>query len=115
MQTEGVSRWVIVRDLGIFQLKLALDGLKDIILMPVSIAAAAMAIFFGGEERGRLFYMILRGGEKFDLWLNLFGATQRSDIDGLFGGSKAGSDSLLGQLEQQIRGGDVPRRHRPRR
>ena len=40
MQTEGVSRWVIVRDLGIFQLKLALDGLKDIILMPVSIAAA---------------------------------------------------------------------------
>ena len=109
-----VSRWTIVRDLGLFQLKLFLDGLIDLILAPVSLGAAIIEIFFGGERRGRLFYTILRFGEKADLWLNLYSASRRADADGLFGGSKAGSDSLLGQLEQQIRGGDVPRRHRPR-
>ena len=112
MNPEGVSRWVIVRDLMIFQLKLAMDGLKDIILAPASLAAAALAIFFGGERRGKIFYMVLRFGEKFDLWLNLFGATQRTDIDGLFGGSKAGSETFLGEIEQRVRGGDLPRSRR---
>ncbi len=110
MRPEGpVSRWVIVRDLAIFQLKLLLESLKDLVLAPASLLAALLAIFFGGENRGRIFYFVLRIGEKYDLWLNLFGAAQRADVDGLFGGSKAGTDSLVGRLEQQVRGGDVPR------
>lgn len=32
--------------------------------------------------------------------------------DGLFGSSKAGSDTLVGRLEQWARGGDEPRRAR---
>lgn len=105
-----VPRWVILRDLALFQLKLFLDGLIDITLAPLSIGAAAVEIFFGGERRGRLFYAILRFGEKADLWLNLYGASKSADADGLFGGSKAGSDSLLGEMEQLLRGGDEPRR-----
>ena len=31
-----------------------------------------------------------------------------SDLDGLFGQSEAGSDTLLGQIEQMVRGGDGP-------
>jgi hypothetical protein len=85
-----------MRDLGLFQLKLAMDGLIDLTLAPLSIAAALVEIFFGGERRGRLFYAILR----------------RADADGLFGGSKAGSDTLLGEIEQIVRGGDEPRRLR---
>ncbi len=109
---EGASRWVIMRDLGLFQLKLAMDGLIDLTLAPLSIAAALVEIFFGGERRGRLFYAILRFGERADLWLNLYGASRRADADGLFGGSKAGSDTLLGEIEQIVRGGDEPRRLR---
>ncbi len=109
----GVSRWVIARDLGLFQLKLFLDGLIDVTLAPLSIAAALIEVLFGGERRGRLFYAILRFGEKADLWLNLYGASRRADSDGLFGGSKAGSPTLLGEIEQRLRGGDEPRgRHR---
>lgn len=108
----GASRWVILRDLGLFQLKLFLDGLIDLTLAPLSIAAAIVEIFFGGERRGRLFYTILRLGERADLWLNLYGASRKADVDGLFGGSKAGSDSLLGEIEQRLRGGDEPRRRR---
>jgi hypothetical protein len=109
---NSVSRWVIVRDLALFQLKLFLDGVVDLTLAPLSIAAAIVEIVFGGRRRGRFFYAILRLGEKADLWLNLYGASRRADADGLFGGSKAGSDSLLGEIEQRIRGGDEPRRRR---
>jgi hypothetical protein len=110
----GASRWVILRDLGLFQLKLFLDGLIDLTLAPLSIAAALVEILFGGEQRGRLFYAILRFGEKADLWLNLYGASRRADADGLFGGSKAGSETLLGEIEQRIRGGDEPKKSRRR-
>jgi hypothetical protein len=113
-QREGVSRWVIFRDLLLFQLKLFLDGLVDVTLAPLSVAAAIVEMFFGGENRGRLFYAILRLGERADLWLNLYGASRRADSDGLFGGSRAGSDTLLGEIEQRIRGGDEPRRRRKR-
>ncbi len=112
---EGVSRLVIVRDLLLFQLKLFLDGLIDVTLAPLAIAAAAVEIFFGGKRRGRFFYWILRLGERADLWLNLYGASQRADTDGLFGGSRAGSDTLLGEIEDLVRGGDEPRRLRKRR
>lgn len=111
---EGTSRRVIMRDLALFQLKLFLDGVIDVTLAPLSIAAAIVEILFGGERRGRMFYAILRFGEKADLWLNLYGASRRADADGLFGGSKAGSATLLGEIEQRIRGGDEPRRTRRR-
>ncbi|UCC73826.1 MAG: hypothetical protein JSV86_04495 [Gemmatimonadota bacterium] len=114
MSQGRVSRWVILRDLFLFQLKLFLDGLIDVTLAPLSIGAAIVEIFFGGERRGRLFYAILRFGERADLWLNLYGASRGADTDGLFGGSKAGSDTLLGEIEELVRGGDEPRRLRKR-
>jgi hypothetical protein len=65
---------VVLRDLLIFQIKLAMDGLKDIVLMPVSFAAAALDILFPGPRVGHRLYAVLAVGEKFDSWLNLFGA-----------------------------------------
>lgn len=106
---DGVSRVIIIRDLLLFQLKLFLDGIVDVMLSPLSIAAAVVEVLFAGRRRGKIFYSILRFGEKVDLWLNLYGAAGRADADGLFGGSEAGSDSLLGELEMRLRGGDEPR------
>jgi hypothetical protein len=53
---------------------------------------------------------MMRVSERLDLWLNLHGATggAEEDPDGLFGTSAAGSDTLLGQVEQIVRGGDQP-------
>ena len=115
LQEPSVSRWTILRDLGLFQLKLFLDGVIDVTLAPLSIIAAVVEIFFGGERRGRLFYAILRFGEKADLWLNLYGASKSADADGLFGGSRAGSDTLVGEVEMLLRGGDQPRKRRKSR
>ncbi len=108
------SRGVTFRDFAIFQLKLALDGLKDILVFNVSIGAMLIDLIAGRGRRPRLFYSVLRGSERFDAWLNLHGVVERMDAeggeDGLFGASEAGSDSLVGRLEEMFRGGDEPGR-----
>jgi hypothetical protein len=103
-------KWVLVRDLVIFQVKLALDGLKDLVFMPLSIVAAALDIFFPGRRPGHRFYAVLATGEKFDRWLNLFGAARIADADhdGLFGASRAGSATMLGRIESLVLGRDEP-------
>ena len=107
------TRPVLIRDFLIFQLKLVLDGFKDVSLFWAGLGAVVIDLFFGGKRR-RIFYKVMRLGERIDLWLNLHGAITRADEsgDGLFGGSKAGSDSLIGQIEQAVRGGDEPRKAR---
>lgn len=105
-----VSRGTVVRDLAIFQMKLALDSLKDVVLSPLSLIAGAAVLLVGPEGwAARFFYGLLRIGERYDLWLNLYSAASRSEVDGLFGGSEAGSPTFLGEVEQIIRGGDRPR------
>lgn len=100
------SRGVIIRDLMLFQLKLLIDGVKDVLVAQAALAAAIIDILFGGSRRGRLFYSVMRLSERFDLWLNLHGASTRAqeDRDGLFGVSRAGDDTLLGKVEEIVRG-----------
>lgn len=112
------SRGVTFRDFVIFQLKLALDGIKDVIVFNLSIVAMLVDLVAGRGKRPRLFYSVLRISERFDAWINLHGVAERMEgdggEDGLFGSSKAGSDTMVGQLEQWVRGGDEPRRARRR-
>lgn len=93
---------VLLRDLLIFQLKLVLDALKDILLIKLSILAAVLDLAFGRRGRPLLFYRVLRMSERFDLWLNLYAPAMDAEAhaDGLFGVSEAGDDSLVGKLEQ---------------
>lgn len=97
---------VLLRDVLIFQVKLLLDGLKDVVLVQLSIGAAILDFVLGRKGRPLLFYRVLRASERFDLWLNLNGAATQAEStpDGLFGASEAGSNSLLGKLEQLVRG-----------
>jgi hypothetical protein len=101
---------VLIRDFLIFQLKLVIDGFKDVFFLQVSIVAVIFDLLFT-NRRNRVFYKVMRAGERFELWLNLHGAVSRLDRtgDGLFGASKAGANTMLGQLEQMVRGGDEPR------
>lgn len=72
------SRRVIFRDLLIFQVKLWLDGLKDIVLSPLSIIGFGIDVVFGRAMKGSVFYKVLKLGERYDLWLNLFGAAEKA-------------------------------------
>jgi len=73
----GPSRRVIARDLLLFQIKLWLDGLKDIVLSPLSIGAALLDVLRGAGQPS-LFYRVFQWGEWFDQWLNLYHASQRA-------------------------------------
>ncbi len=107
------SRRVLIRDLLVFQLKLVIDGFKDVFVAQVALVAAIAGLLFGGAQRGRWFYRVMEMSEKFDLWLNLNGASRsaRSHPDGLFGVSRAGDDTLLGRLEEMVRGPETPAEH----
>ncbi|MEX1182090.1 MAG: hypothetical protein WEF86_02570 [Gemmatimonadota bacterium] len=100
------SKIVVLRDLTIFLIKLTLDGMKDIVLSPLAMAAAAADVVLPGQRVGHRFYAVLAMGEAFDRWLCLFGATERvtAEGDGLFGASRAGSASMLGRLEAIVLG-----------
>lgn len=109
----SASRKVVLRDFAIFQVKLILDGFKDVVLSAVSLVALAVDLLAGGGRRPRVFYSVLAMSERFDAWLNLSGAVTRLeqeelDDDGLFAASESGSDSLLGRIEEMVRGGDRP-------
>lgn len=104
-RTPGmVSKKVLLRDFVLFQLKLLLDGFKDVIVVQLAIAAVLIDLLFGGRHRGRFFYGLMRITERFDLWLNLYGSVRRagSNDDGLFEVSRSGANTMLGKLEQML-------------
>ena len=106
---EGPSRWGIVRDLGVFELKLAVDGLKDLILAPLALAAAVADMVIQAESRGVFLRSVMRIGERFDRWLNLYGARRGRDVRSVL--DEGGSDVIVDYLESTA----LDRRPRPQR
>lgn len=107
------TRSVTVRDFAIFQFELLLDGSKDFFAFWLSIVAISLDFIAGRGRRPRLFYSVVRASERFDKWINLHSVVQRMDEsesdDGLFGGMEEGEDSLIGQIEALVRGGEEGR------
>jgi hypothetical protein len=97
---------VVLRDLVIFQLKLLLDGVADVIVAQVAILAVVLDLVFPAERKGQRFYAVMARAERFDRWLSLYGSAEKADLDddGLFGASPAGADTLLGRLEALVTG-----------
>lgn len=73
---KGVNaRWAFLRDAIVFQGKLVLDGMRDLILMPVTIGAAIADLVLGGEP-GQRFYKVLRMARRSEEFIDLFGAAR---------------------------------------
>jgi hypothetical protein len=103
---EGVSTEVLVRDLLIFQLKLFMDGVKDLVLSPLSILAVLWDLVPSRKGyRGRAFYHVLKIGERYDLWLNLYTPARDARVqgEGLLEAGVHSADSLVGKLEELAR------------
>jgi len=100
---ETGERWTFLRDVLVFQGKLVLDGLRDILLFPVTLGAAAIDVVAGGRKQGERFYSVLRAGRRAEHWVNLFGAVERRE-----GGGRATAhndptvDALVARLESVI-------------
>jgi len=77
-QAVEVDRWTLIRDIAVFQVKLVVDGLRDLVLVPVSLVVGIISLLKTGKNRpGLEFYDLLRTGRRSEHWINLFGAAER--------------------------------------
>ena len=67
------SRFTLVSDAIVFQIKLGLDAGRDLILSPIAIVCTIIDLIRGpGKKRG-YFHRLMNVGHRTDVWLNLFG------------------------------------------
>ncbi|MEL7312089.1 MAG: hypothetical protein AAFN07_11295, partial [Pseudomonadota bacterium] len=75
--TADVSKSQLIRDLVVFQIKLFIDGLRDVILIPVSFGAAILSLLKAGDKAGSEFYEVVAFGRQTEKSINLFEAADR--------------------------------------
>jgi hypothetical protein len=92
-------RFPVLRDVIVFQGKLLIDGLRDLLLSPASIIAALVDLLVPGDDGGKRFYAVVRFGRRTERWINLFGAADPRDPDK----PPTGVDVLLDELEGLMR------------
>jgi len=61
-----------LRCLVIFQLKLAADAIRDLIMSPVSIVMFVLDLVLRPEEKDSHYQQMMQFGRKTDRWINLF-------------------------------------------
>jgi hypothetical protein len=85
----------LIRETAVLQIKLLVDGLRDAVLIPVSLGAALIGLLRGGPDCSREFKRVLKIGRRSERWINLFGHHRPAQ-----GESRTGSmDSILEQVE----------------
>lgn len=99
---ETEERWRFLRDVAVFQGKMALDNLRDLVLMPASLVAAGIDIVFKGETEGERFYKVLNWGRHSEEIINVYGAVCEEDPDGDSLRKDYSVDSIVARLEGVI-------------
>lgn len=78
----GPDRWTLIRDAGVLQFKLVVDGLRDLILVPASLIAALFSLIDGEDGRpGPHFYRLLMLGKRSERWIDLFAAHRNAPAE----------------------------------
>jgi hypothetical protein len=104
-KNPGAERWAMLRDLGVLQVKLLVDGLRDLVLVPLSLAAGIVSIVSSKDGRpGMQFYHLLAWGKQSEVWINLFGAVNNSPekIEQAQAFGDQDIDDIVGRLESFV-------------
>ncbi len=75
------SRSELVRDTIVLQLKLIVDGLRDLALMPLCFFAALFGLIAHSERPGRYMYRILSYGRLSEKWIGLFDDASKDKME----------------------------------
>lgn len=100
-----VERWTLIRDIGVLQVKLLVDGLRDLLLVPASLVAGIISLATTKDGRAGLqFYQLLAWGRESELWINLFGALKNSPetIEAPRTPGNRDIDDIVGRLESFV-------------
>jgi len=92
------SRWRLVRDVVVFQVKLGAEALLDITLIPVSLAAAGLDLLLGNWRRPKWFHAVLRFGERCERRIDLWGVAPDGQV-----ASTLEVDAVMRTIETLVR------------
>lgn len=96
------GRGVTVRDFIVFQVKLAVDGLKDVVAINLSLIAIVIDLLVGRGSRPQFFYGVVRLSKRFEGWLNLHkmkGLSGTDDRPHRFRLAAPDADDIIARLE----------------
>ena len=97
------ERVELFRDVLVFQVKLLADGLRDLLLVPVSLIAGAISLLRRGDRPGTEFYNVLKHGQRAEHWINLFGILEERGLnDGADGKDLGDIDAIADRVEAFI-------------
>ncbi|GLX77812.1 hypothetical protein tinsulaeT_11520 [Thalassotalea insulae] len=102
MSSNHYSRWLMIKNLAIFQIKLACDALRDLLLSPVSFICTFIDIIKQPEQANSYFEQLMKTGQYSDRWLNLFGEQSGGSVH-----RKAGASHQSVAEQQQASAANV--------
>jgi hypothetical protein len=71
--------WTLIRDIGVLQVKLVVDGFRDLVLVPASLVAGIVSLAKTKNGKpGTEFYKLVSIGKQSEQWINLFGAADNA-------------------------------------
>ena len=101
VQSSDQQRWRLLRDLGAFVLKVGLETIRDLVLVPLALLAGLAGLLLSPAAPGRFFREVLRLGARFDDWLDLFGAAAHTALPRSPGAGRV--DDLVDGIEAVLR------------
>lgn len=87
---------LLLRDVLRFQVKLWLEALRDVVLSPITLGAAALDFVLIRQQKPRYFRALLTLGRRSEDWIDLW-----SMVDA--GAKGENVDALLAQIERAVR------------
>jgi hypothetical protein len=73
--TQHPSSWTLIRDVALLQVKLLVDGARDLLLVPATLIAGVVSLAMSQDGKpGPQFYRLVGIGKQSERWINLFGA-----------------------------------------
>jgi hypothetical protein len=104
-KTAESPRWVLLRDLAVLQVKLIVDGFRDLILLPASLIAAVVSLArTENGVPGPEFYKLLIAGKESEKFINLFGAVRNAPEGVDIGDARRGPemDDIVSRVESFV-------------
>src|SRR3982750_2711564 len=98
-QPEPDERWKFLRDVVVFQLKMLLDNVRDLVLMPVAAVAALSDLILKGDREGARFYRVLRWGWHSEKVIDVYSAIENQPPGDFEIGLNYTVDGVIARLE----------------
>lgn len=96
------ERWTFLRDVVVFQIKMLLDNVRDLALMPLAALAALLDLIMRGEREGTRFYKVLRWGWHSEKVIGVYSAIEAHPPDQFEINRDYTVDGVIARLESVV-------------